>query len=80
MLVFSYIDQAAGRLLTARMKLGEFDPQDVVPFADPTKYNPGRIQSAEFMKYSYDAAKQVIIERRFTDRTTKIHPYQPMFH
>eukprot|EP00040_Diaphanoeca_grandis_P027722 m.158511 g.158511 ORF g.158511 m.158511 type:complete len:823 (-) comp31092_c0_seq2:18-2486(-) len=55
-----YIDQAVGRLLTARMKLGEWDPADVVPFANPTVYNQSRIQSPAFMKHAKDASVQTI--------------------
>ena len=52
------IDVALGRLFVARMKLGQFDPPEMVPYS---KYDLSKLNSKENKKTALDAARKSIV-------------------
>eukprot|EP00041_Stephanoeca_diplocostata_P019910 m.434505 g.434505 ORF g.434505 m.434505 type:complete len:743 (-) comp21419_c0_seq52:2802-5030(-) len=67
--LLGYLNTAFGRAMAARLRLGEFDPPDMVPYANPAVYNTSRIYSKEFLQHSHDAAVQTLVLLQNTHNT-----------
>ena len=56
----SMVDRAVARLLTARLRLGEFDDSTTVPFRNSSQFNEGLLEPA-LATLSADAARQTLV-------------------